>query len=579
MISSTFVEGLLYALTAFGVLAFGCVEPWSRAALEVLSFLLALACFLRGREAPSRAAGLFWLLPAAAAALGFAQLASPLAADWPRPLAPFTADAHETQEAVLLWLAYAAVVWSVPRAISSHEAARRYTRFLVGLGMAVAALGLAQAATGGDLYWVRRVAPGAHPFGPYYNKDHAANLLLMCAAVGAGSFFARIRPVSEMDGYLPEQLRSLGGRAACAALIVAGFLFCGSRGALLAVPLAGAGLALAAAGSVERARSRRVRAAAALAAGALVVFLAFRHVSAGADAGGVMERSVAGRLSIYWDAARWLRDSPLFGSGLGTFETVYPSYQDQGLSAKVDHAHSDWLELALEAGLPGAALALAAAALLAFVSTRAWRKARSREMRALIAGAAAAAAAFAAHALFEFAFRIPGNAVLFLGLVGFLLSAPAWMHKSAERAPAATPPPGESLLAAGAFLLLALSATRPAVAAWQGGEPGSPAERVGSLARALSNDDSPRLMTGLAAASYALAAGGEELDIPLLRAAMGYSLAGLAKRPFDADALFLSGRILWRLGRHADAAEMFDRSRTVRFALIRPAKNARVGRR
>jgi O-antigen ligase len=572
-VPSRLLEGLLYALTAFGPLAFGCVEPWSRAALEVLVLLLAFGCFLRGRRAPTRLAGLFWLFPAAAAAFGLLQRLNPAAPDGPRPFWPFSAAPHETDAAIMLWTTYAALLWSVPRIFSGHEVARRYVRFLFGLGLAVACFGLAQAATwGGKLYWVRLVSPYASPFGPYYNQDHAANLLLVSLCAGVGLFFSRGKRTPEVDGPLPEQVSAQVKIAAGVAVLFGAVIFCRSRGALLAMPLAAAAMGLLGAGFASSAGERRARAAASLGAAAVVVFFAFRAVSAGADAGAMVERAVMGRLYIYADGARWLRDAPVFGTGLGSFETVYPSYHDQDLRATVEHAHSDWLELALEAGLFGLLAALAALLLAVGTAARAWRRARSREMRALIGGGLAAAAVFAFHALFEFPFQLPGNAVVFLGLICFLLSAPAWADKAA-RVPAPEPPAAESAWLAGAvFLVLAMSAARPAAADWLASRPGGPAIRAAAFASGLARDDDPRWYAGLAGAFYALDAERADADASLVRASLGYALAAAERRPFDAGVLQLAGSALQRLGRPLDALEFYERARRTSFSRIEPVK-------
>ncbi|MDD5303988.1 MAG: O-antigen ligase family protein [Elusimicrobia bacterium] len=568
---SKFLEGLLYALTAFGPLAFGCVEPWSCAVLEVLVLLLALGCFLRGGGEAPKSGGRFWLFPAAFAAFGLLQRLNPAAPDFPRPWGPFSSAPHETEAAVLLWTTYAALLWSVPRILSGHEAARRYVRFLFGLGLFVAFLGLAQAATGGGkLYWLRLVSPDASPFGPYYNRDHAANLLLMSMCAGVGLFFSRAKRARQADGPLPARVRSQALVAAGVVLLFAVTAFCRSRGAILAMPLAGAAMVLLGAGFAPSAGERRGRAAAALGALALVVFFAFRHVSAGVDAGALVEKSVMGRLYIYADGARWLRDAPVFGTGLGSFGTVYPSYQDQDLRAVVEHAHGDWLELALETGLFGLAAALAALLAAGWSATRAWHRARSSEMRALIAGALAAAVVFSAHSLTEFGFQIPGNAVVFLGVVGFLLSAPAWADKAAPSAAPRPPSADSAVLAVACFLLLALSAVRPAAASRLAYRAGDPAARAEAFAAGLSKDDDPRFLSGLAGAFYSL--GASRGDSALLRASLGYALAAAERRPFDAGVLRTAGSGLRRLGRAEDAFDFFERTRRVSFSRIQPVK-------
>jgi O-antigen ligase len=537
-------EGLLYVLTAFGPFAFGCVEPWSRACLEILAFLLALSCFLSGRRDLPPLASWFWLFPASFAVLGALQLLTPMAPDLPRPMFPFTTAAHATQASVLLWTAYAAMLWSVPQVIATHETARRYARVLFWLGVALAAQGMLQAATGGNKpYWLRP-ASDSGVFGPYYNRDHAANFLMMAMAVGIGILWSKMRRRPEVDGPAYALTRSQSLLAGGIALLFVGIAVCGSRGAYLAVPLAGALLVLLGAGFAKRARSRRLRAGAAVAFAAAVVFFTFRHVGASADAGALTDPSILDRFFIYGDSWNWLRDSPVFGTGLGSFETVYPAYQSLDLTALVEHAHSDWLELALETGLVGLLAVLSAAALAGFGAARAWLSSESREMRALIGGALGAAAAFVIHSLFEFSFHIPGNAVVFFAIVGFLLSSTLWKNKAASRVRVEAPSVWTALAAIACFLCLTHAAARPAA------------------------EGDPKRVRSNAAILYARAGSGDKSDAAALRSALRLSLAAAELRPFDYKALSLAGSALARFGREADAGDFFERSRLVRFTPV-----------
>lgn len=578
-IPSAALEGLLFALTAFGPFAFGGVEPWSRAAIEILATLLALGCFLKGRPAGSREGAWFWLFPAAVAAFGCLQLACVAAPAGPHPLRPFTAAPYETRAAVMLWLAYAAVLWSVPRVLTTPDAARRFLRFVFGIGAALAALGLLQSATGGDqLYWVRH-APRVSSFGSYYNKDHAANVLLMAMAAGLGVLFARGRNRRGLEG-LPD-----GGRASQSLLagsiffVFVAFCVCSSQAAFLAIPLAGAAVAFLSAGFAQTDEQRRLRAGAAVGGAALSIFFAYYHVVVNANAGALIERSVMGRLSIYGDAWRWWRDAPLFGTGLGGFETLYPAYQDLGLLGSVSHAHSDWIELALDAGLAGLGAALAAGALAAFFAWRSWHRARSSEMRALLAGGIGAVAAFAAHSLFEFSFQIPGNAVLFFAVLGFVLSAPSWADKAGPGPAPARPSRGAAALAVGYAAVLMRAAFLPAAAAWRASIPGEPVERVVALAGASALDADPAYGAALSDASYRASAGDPQRAFPLLRISLRYALAAAEARPYTSDTLFLAGAALWRLGRPEDAGAYFSRSAAVRFARFEARRASAAERR
>jgi O-antigen ligase len=574
-VPSEALEGLLFVLAVFGPLAFGCVEPWSRAMLEILAFSAALLCFLRGGEAATPFAGAAWVFPAAVALLGCAQVYSFTPADLPRPIGPFTSAPNLTKDAVQLWSAYAAILYVVPRTITTPSGARRFCWVVFGVGLAVATLGLLQSATGSDLiYWFRATPPDYPPFGPYYNRDHAANFLLMSLATGGGLLIGRVKQWSAVEGPKRGELKAACLHAAGLAALLAAVLFCGSRGAVLAMVLGSGFVLLAGAGFIKRASARRGALAAALAGAAVAVACAFAYVHAGGANGAPMDRSVSTRMMIYEDCFRWLRDAPLFGTGLGSFTTVYPSYQDQSLRALVPHAHSDWLEFLLETGASGGAFALLACMAILSAALRTWRRSKSREMRALIGGALAATAAFAAHSLFEFSFQIPANAAQLSALIGFLVSAPAWADKE-PRVPMSDPPrAGIAAAAAACFLLASWGAIVPAAAAWSAQRGTSRPELVEGLHWAFGQYDDPAIARGLATELYLIAAEGKFTEPSLLRASMAFALEAEARRPFDSGSLRLAGLTLARLRRPGDAGELYDRAGRVSFVPIEAPRRA-----
>src|SRR5262249_4082819 len=158
----------------------------------------------------------------------------------------FTCAPHDTRSAVILWCAYAALLWSVPRVLVTHHAARRYARLVFWLGAALAIQGMAQAASGGEnLLWIR-YAPGLRSFGPCYNRDDAANLLLMALGAGLGVAWSLRREEAS-----PERSSSFVEAAGCAVIFL-GLLACGSRGALAAIAPAAACLVFLGAGFSRR---------------------------------------------------------------------------------------------------------------------------------------------------------------------------------------------------------------------------------------------------------------------------------------------------------------------------------------
>jgi O-antigen ligase len=70
-----------------------------------------------------------------------------------------------------------------------------------------------------------------------------------------------------------------------------------------------------------------------------------------------------------------------FGSGIGAFEGVFRMHEPLDLLAPTyfNHAHNDWLEVVLDAGLPGALFLLAAVGWWTWASVQAWWISRGRD--------------------------------------------------------------------------------------------------------------------------------------------------------------------------------------------------------
>ncbi|MGV3531018.1 MAG: O-antigen ligase family protein [Chthoniobacteraceae bacterium] len=98
------------------------------------------------------------------------------------------------------------------------------------------------------------------------------------------------------------------------------------------------------------------------------------------------------RLLIFQDTWRIIRDHPLTGTGLGTYELIYPQYQQASLrNGRAKHPESDWLMLASEGGLLAVGC-LAGLIVVVASSLRSLRKHPYWPLRwALFSGATAAA--------------------------------------------------------------------------------------------------------------------------------------------------------------------------------------------
>lgn len=99
-----------------------------------------------------------------------------------------------------------------------------------------------------------------------------------------------------------------------------------------------------------------------------------------------------------------IADNWVLGSGVGSFEQVYQRYEDPAAVTEIyaNHAHNDYLEIALEAGVPGILLVVA---FLLWWGSRAGPIWRSAAADRYAVAASIASAAMLVHSLVDFPLR------------------------------------------------------------------------------------------------------------------------------------------------------------------------------
>jgi O-antigen ligase len=286
---------------------------------------------------------------------------------------------------------------------------------LIAIAAAEAGLGLIQNARGAVVQ------------GTYVNKNHFAGLLEMAlplAAAYAAALFAR-----------PTRAKA-AGMLSVALLICAG-LVCSLSKMGFAAGLAGLFVmgALAIAGKVQGGKKW-------LAVAGLAVLVLFSFVFLPSDAfianyGGLTSKGQAaleGRGPIWRETLHLIAAYPVFGCGLGNYETAFLRYQTSVVDRVFTYAHNDYLQVAAELGATGF---LIAAALLLPVFARPFRAALQgpdRTTRYLGLGCAGAIAAICLHSLTDFNMYVPANALTLAWICGIGASLPLGFEKpAAER--------------------------------------------------------------------------------------------------------------------------------------------------
>ena len=114
-----------------------------------------------------------------------------------------------------------------------------------------------------------------------------------------------------------------------------------------------------------------------------------------------------------------IKDYPLFGSGPGSFYTVFPRYRVESLKGDFywDHAHNDYFEIASESGLLGLGiLGLFVVMSLAAALKAQWQR-RDPLMRGISFACIMGVTAILIHSWVDFNLQVPSNAMYFMVLL------------------------------------------------------------------------------------------------------------------------------------------------------------------
>lgn len=105
---------------------------------------------------------------------------------------------------------------------------------------------------------------------------------------------------------------------------------------------------------------------------------------------------------------------PLFGTGLGTFPSLYPDWESStGQLIRLYHAHNDYLEYLSELGIIGMALLLGGVLFMIIKSFRIWKERRHSEVKGLALGGIVSVICILIHSITDFNLHIPANMLLF----------------------------------------------------------------------------------------------------------------------------------------------------------------------
>src|ERR1700729_3101095 len=399
----------LCSLLIFAVLAFGAVDEWSTFVLEAGTAVLFLGW--AGKQVVSRQLKLSKNPLHLPALLFFGLILAQVGLRG-------SAYGYVTEYEALQYISYGIVLLIGAECVKEEEARKIFAFVMIFFGAGYAFFALVQELTpNGRIFWVHSPQFHGSIYGSYVNHDHYAGLMEMLVPL----------PFVVSMGHL---LR--GGQrvlvAFCAVLMASTIFLSGSRGGMLAFVLE---MVLFAALTLGKRRSPRI--ALGLTAVCVLILALLIFLGKGQVLGRLGDLSPGIRLNITKDSLRMFSQRPIWGWGLGTFPTVYPSFRSFYTNLFVNEAHNDYAQLLVETGLLGFALML-----WFVISFLRQGMPTSRRWEFKWDGAVSLAALLGCtgilfHSFVDFNLQIPANAAMFYMLCGLAASGPsAELSKSAR---------------------------------------------------------------------------------------------------------------------------------------------------
>ena len=441
MLDRTVFYGLL-GVVLIAAMPYGSVEPWWKASVQCLIFVLALLTVIErtrsetGRRLKRPARAVFIPL---VALIGFAVIQ---VLPWSNSTLPgigpvwksISVDASQTWLFVIHLIALTLLGWMLLTHMSTERRLRRLVELLIFIGVVSAMFGIWRQASQREPGFILPYLRPAIGYAQFVNYNHFAFLMEMTLGLVLGIVVCKGVGGKRLVIYLVAALPMW------AALILSN-----SRGGILSILCQVIFLGLVAGlGREVREKSKAseswlLRASRMVAIrGVLLVALLAGAIATvvfvgGDPLGGRLEavpqeldrqaaQTMTLRQSIWRSSWGMVKDHPVVGVGFGGYAVAIPRYHDASGEVTPQEAHNDYLELLASGGLVGFALGIwFVVSFLVAARAQMRAPANSSYGRAARFGALAGILTVCVHSLVDFGLHIPINAIVITALFSIVL--------------------------------------------------------------------------------------------------------------------------------------------------------------
>ena len=372
---------LFVFLLIFSPLAFGTVEHWSLAVMETVSFSALVVLLLRSiRDNKAPLYQIPGIFPFCLLLLFIAAQLVPLPSGLIRVIAPSTYDLYANTLSPFTpveWISlsinkkatlaeffriasYGAFYILTIQLLARREYLTRTIMIVVIFASILSFFSILQhILSNNKIYWIRKLTLGGSLFGPYVNRNHYAGLMEMVFPLILSLFlfykpqvrYSTLREkITRMFNLQKTNIYLLLGFVAV--LVATSVFLTLSRTGIVSLSVS-----LIFFGGMFLFRGADKKRGIIIIAICILVVLSVgwfgwdpifeRFEKIRNPQGDITEQ----RLIVWKDSGNIIRDYPVFGTGFGSFQYIYPKYRTLKGDALADHAHNDYIELLSDGGI------------------------------------------------------------------------------------------------------------------------------------------------------------------------------------------------------------------------------------
>ncbi|NLS14382.1 O-antigen ligase family protein [Vibrio sp. SM6] len=345
-----------------------------------------------------------------------------------RDYAPITLDIHHTQLMLILGFAYCC--WVLNLSILIDRRSRLYALVLAiivsGTIQAFYASMLALSDSSSSPIFGLPTQNGAN--GSFVYRNHLANYLLLCLSLGIGLIVARMSHTGPERLSMAERMQRLIVvfmsdkmivRLSLIIMVIALIMTRSRMGNTAFMMSTVMATLIAFLFYKNKPRALVVLIISILVIDALLVGAIFGLDTVKERIDKTVIASEARPEIVAW-SLQAIGDHIWFGSGAGSFYSVFPAYHQQTITQFFDHAHNEYIQFLFQSGVLGTAILVCPVIYCLMLSIHTLRTRRSGMMKGLSLGCLMAMLAMLIHILVDFNLQPTANAVLFLTVLSIV---------------------------------------------------------------------------------------------------------------------------------------------------------------